>query len=292
MNNQGGLHLFSLTGGSSMIPGVLALGIVLWLGWKGWRKFRGYERRIKAKALERIREILRGEGESVDSVNSDSNDNNDGDGLRLKPAKKNRRVRFYDNDLHSDAHLTEREIREADDYIQYRLCRRNSPDLSPSIQHLEVLRADSHNITTTEVHVHQPDTQPRELHQHQHVHLHSTDFYNRRPFCPDSDESRHSSPQPTFGYSPSVQSPKSSPTSRDASPDSNFVEEESDRGSSGPEGLSEDERQQYREINQDVIDSPAPSPCTMAQETARQDTDGSGVEDSDGSFFHQPLRRP
>ena len=58
---------------------------------------------------------MRREGESVDSENSDSNGGNDGDGLQLKPAKKNRRVRFYDDDLHSDDHLTDREIREADD---------------------------------------------------------------------------------------------------------------------------------------------------------------------------------
>ena len=88
--------------------------------------------------------------------------------------------------------------------------------------------------------------------------LASTEFFNRRPFQPDSDESRLPSPESTTGH----QSPKSSPATRDASPDSNFVEEESDRGSSGPEGFSDEDRLQYRQINQDVNDSHAPSPCS------------------------------
>ena len=88
VNNQGGLHLFSLTGGSSIIPGVIALGIVLWLGWKGWRKFRGYKRKKEVKAPKKIREIFRQEGESVDSGSSDSNDDNDGGGSRLKPPRR------------------------------------------------------------------------------------------------------------------------------------------------------------------------------------------------------------
>ena len=104
-----------------MIPGAIALGIALLLVWKGWRKFQNYERRKESRAPRRVREIMRREGESVASENSDDSNGNDGGGSRLKPAKKNLRVRFYDDHLHSDAHLTVQEWREADDYIQQQL---------------------------------------------------------------------------------------------------------------------------------------------------------------------------
>ena len=105
INNQGGLHLFSATGGSSVIPGLIVLGIALLLAWKGYRMFQKHERKKEAKHGKNVRRILRREGESIASTSSGDSDDNGGDGSQLKPARKNLRVRFYDDDLHSDACL-------------------------------------------------------------------------------------------------------------------------------------------------------------------------------------------
>ena len=105
VNNQVGLHLFSLTGGgANMIPVVIVDGIAMWLAWKGWKAFRKYEDRKEARAPKATRDQLRREGDQLSS-NDDSDDNNGG-GSRGKEEQKNKkRVRFHNDDLHSDCLL-------------------------------------------------------------------------------------------------------------------------------------------------------------------------------------------
>ena len=77
VNNQGGLHLFSLTGGgANMIPVLIVAGIAMWLVWKGYRAFQQYENRKEARAPKATRDQLRREGEQLSS--SDDNDDNGG----------------------------------------------------------------------------------------------------------------------------------------------------------------------------------------------------------------------
>ena len=103
VNNQGGLHLFSLTGGgANMIPVVLVAGIVMWLVWKGYRAFQRYENRKEARAPKATRDLLRQQGEHLSS--SEEDDDSNGDGSR-HDKKKKKRVRFHDDDLHSDCLL-------------------------------------------------------------------------------------------------------------------------------------------------------------------------------------------
>ena len=177
VNNQGGLHLFSLTGGgASVIPVVIVGGIVMWLVWKGYRAFQRYETRKEARGPKKFRDLLRQQGEPLSS--SDDNDGSDGDGSRQDPQKTKKRVRFHDDDLHSDAWLTKQEKQDREAFIDHlKLLRRQRhlqvredkriemERMRSGLQHLHI--SDSHNVTTTQVHVHRPVQ--TELHQHLHL---------------------------------------------------------------------------------------------------------------------------
>ena len=175
INNQGGLHLFSLTGGgASVIPVVIVGGIVMWLVWKGYRAFQQYETRKEARGPKKFRDLLRQQGEHLSS-SGDSDDSN-GDGLR-QGQKKKKQVRFHDDDLHSDAWLTRQEKQDREEFIEHlKLLRRQrhrqakeemkeDKMMTSGPRHLHL--SDSHNVTTTQVHVHRPVQ--TEVHQHLHL---------------------------------------------------------------------------------------------------------------------------
>ena len=131
VNNQGGLHLFSLTGGgASVIPVLLVGGIAMWLVWKGYRAFQRYETRKEARGPKKYRDLLRRQGERLSS----SEDGEDSNGDGSQPDKTKKRVRFHDDDLHSDAWLT----------------RQEKEDREAFIEHLKQLRRQRHQRTRDE----------------------------------------------------------------------------------------------------------------------------------------------
>ena len=154
-----------------MIPVLIVAGIAMWLVWKGYRAFQQYENRKEARAPKATRDQLRREGEQLSS--SDDNDDNGGGGSQQRgDQKKKKRIRFHDDDLHSDAWLTRQEIKDREEFLQHlkelrRLRHRSNQETTRSHnpQHLHL--SDSHNITTTEVHVHRPVQ--KEVHQHLHL---------------------------------------------------------------------------------------------------------------------------
>ena len=100
-----------------MIPVLIVGGIVMWLVWKGYRAFQRYETKKEARAPKATRDLLRREGEHLSS--SEDNDDNDGGGSPPKDdQKKKRRVRFHDDDLHSDAWLTNQEQEDRETFVQ------------------------------------------------------------------------------------------------------------------------------------------------------------------------------
>ena len=137
----------------------------MWLVWKGYRAFQRYETRKEAKGPKKYRDLLRQQGEPLSS--SDDSDGSGGDGSRQDPQKTKKRVRFHDDDLHSDAWLTNQEKQDREAFIDHlKLLRRQRHQqvredkriemerMRSGLQHLHI--SDSHNVTTTEVHVHRP----------------------------------------------------------------------------------------------------------------------------------------
>ena len=98
-----------------MIPLVLVAGIVAWLVWKGYRAFQRYENRKEARAPKATRDLLRQQGEHLSS--SEEEDDNNGDGSQHN--KKKKRVRFHDDDLHSDAWLTRQEREDREQFLDH-----------------------------------------------------------------------------------------------------------------------------------------------------------------------------
>ena len=98
-----------------MIPVLIVGGIVMWLVWKGYRAFQRYKSWKEARAPKATRDLLRREGEHLSS-SDDSDDNNKGGSRQDK--KKTKRVRFHDDDLHSDAWLTRQEKEDREEFIK------------------------------------------------------------------------------------------------------------------------------------------------------------------------------
>ena len=133
-----------------MIPVLLVGGIAMWLVWKGYRAFQRYETRKEARAPRATRDLLRREGEHL-SYSDDSGDSNGGGSLQDQRKKK--RVRFHDDDLHSDAWLTRQEKEDREAFIEHlRHLRRQRH------QQARDERRDDKKTTNTPRHLHLSDS--------------------------------------------------------------------------------------------------------------------------------------